>query len=57
MTTRVSGHVERASRWIYRGIWAVLVRWFKVPDHPPALPVPPGEALDAFRRQRAFCDI
>jgi membrane protein YdbS with pleckstrin-like domain len=54
MTTRVSGHVERASRWIYRGIWAVLVRWFKVPDHPPTLPVPPGEALDAFRPAEGF---
>jgi len=54
MTMRASGHVERASRWIYRGIWAVLVRWFKVPDRPPALPVPPGEALDAFRPAEGF---
>jgi membrane protein YdbS with pleckstrin-like domain len=54
MTPHVSDHVERASRWIYRGIWSVLVRWFKVPDHPPALPVPPGEALDAFRPAEGF---
>ena len=49
MTMPTSGHVERASRWIYRGIWRILVLWFKVPDRPPSLPVPPGEALDAFR--------
>jgi membrane protein YdbS with pleckstrin-like domain len=49
MTTTASGHVEQASRWIYRGIWGILVLWFKVPDRPPSLPVPPGESLDTFR--------
>ena len=47
-------HVERASRWIYRGLWAVLVRWFKVPDDPPTLPAPPGETMESFRPAEGF---
>lgn len=50
----MNSHVERASRWMYRGLWAVLVRWFKVPDHAPTLPVPPGEALESFRPAAGF---
>lgn len=50
----MSDHVERASRWIYRGIWGVLVRWFKVPDRPPELPLPPGETLEAFRPAEGY---
>jgi membrane protein YdbS with pleckstrin-like domain len=34
----VKQHVDRASRWIYTGIWAVLVNWFRVPEKPPELP-------------------
>ncbi|HVC92783.1 MAG TPA: PH domain-containing protein [Pirellulales bacterium] len=52
--TEASGRVERASRWIYLGLWSVLVLWFRVPDRPPALPVPPGETLDAFRPAEGF---
>jgi len=47
-------HVERASRWMYRGLWAVLVRWFKVPDQPPTLPVAPGETMESFRPAEGF---
>lgn len=47
-------HVERASRWMYRGLWAGLVRWFQVPDRPPTLPVPPGESLESFRPAEGF---
>ena len=54
MMAPMSDHVERASRWIYRGIWGILVRWFKVPDGAPRLPVLPGEALDAFRPAEGF---
>ncbi|HUY33925.1 MAG TPA: PH domain-containing protein [Pirellulales bacterium] len=49
-----AGRVEHASGWIYQGVWSVLVRWFRVPDRPPALPVPPGETLDAFRPALGF---
>jgi membrane protein YdbS with pleckstrin-like domain len=37
-----------ASRWVYRGVWSILVRWFHVPNEPPTLPVPAGERLDSF---------
>jgi membrane protein YdbS with pleckstrin-like domain len=35
---------ERAAERFYRGLWRVLVDWFKVPETPPALPV----AADAW---------
>jgi membrane protein YdbS with pleckstrin-like domain len=50
----VSEHVERASRWIYQGVWAVLVRWFRVPDKPPSLPVAAGDACDSFQPSEGF---
>ncbi len=40
---------ERAGAWIYRGLWAVLVRAFRVPAEPPTLPVRPGERPEIFR--------
>jgi membrane protein YdbS with pleckstrin-like domain len=46
--------VERTSRRMYRGLWAVLVRWFKVPDAPPTLPVSPGETMESFRPADGF---
>lgn len=50
----VSEHVDRASRWIYQGLWAVLVRWFRVPDRPPQLPVAAGDASESFRPAEGF---
>jgi membrane protein YdbS with pleckstrin-like domain len=29
---------ERAAAWVYEGVWGVLARWFRVPEHPPRLP-------------------
>lgn len=52
--TPLTRPVSEATRWIYQGIWLVLVHWFKVPDHPPTLPVPPGETADAFRPAEGF---
>jgi membrane protein YdbS with pleckstrin-like domain len=49
-----SGRVEQASRWIYQGLWSVLVQWFRVPEQPPTLPIPPGETLTAFRPAEGF---
>lgn len=40
--------VERACEWIYHGVWAVLVGWFRVPREPPDLPT--GGAV--VRRER-----
>jgi membrane protein YdbS with pleckstrin-like domain len=45
----VNEHVDRASRWIYSGIWAVLVEWFRVPEAPPTIP---GGATDVARSFR-----
>lgn len=50
----MTSQIERTSRWIYGGIWATLVRWFRVPDQPPSLPVRPGEQLHAFRPAPGF---
>jgi membrane protein YdbS with pleckstrin-like domain len=46
--------VKEASRWIYRGVWAVLVRWFRVPPEPPTLPVVGGELPASFRPAAGF---
>ena len=53
-TPQTTGRVEQASRWIYQGLWSVLVRWFHVPHQPPTLPVAPGETLTAFRPAEGF---
>ena len=50
----MSGHTERAASWIYTGIWAVLVKWFRVPHDPPALPAGPGEKVESFQPAPAF---
>ncbi|HOW69462.1 MAG TPA: PH domain-containing protein [Phycisphaerae bacterium] len=39
---------QRASAWIYRGLWAVLVEWFRVPAEPPTLPVQAGGPIESF---------
>jgi membrane protein YdbS with pleckstrin-like domain len=41
--------IEDTSAWLYRGIWGVLTKWFRVPDAPPTLPVAQGEHLESFR--------
>ena len=50
----MSGHSERAAAWIYTGIWAVLVKWFRVPHDPPTLPAGPGEKVESFQPAPAF---
>ena len=47
-------HVDRASRWIYSGIWAVLVRWFRVPDEPPTIPGGAADVAHSFRPAEGF---
>lgn len=47
-------HVDRASRWIYSGIWAVLVDWFRVPDEPPTLPGGTADVARSFRPAEGF---
>ena len=38
--------VERSAEWIYQGVWLILADLFKVPQHPPTLPV----GADGFYR-------
>lgn len=50
----MSGRTTRAATWMYRGIWAVLVHWFRVPGEPPTLPVRPGEMITSFCPSQGF---
>jgi len=50
----MSRRVEEATLWMYRGIWGVLTRWFRVPSEPPSLPVGAGEQVRSFRPANGF---
>ena len=50
----MSRNVERAASWMYRGVWGVLTRWFRVPQQSPTLPTIPGEQLQSFRPSEGF---
>jgi membrane protein YdbS with pleckstrin-like domain len=50
----VKQHVDRASRWIYSGIWAVLVQWFRVPEQPPTIPGGTADVAYSFRPAEGF---
>lgn len=49
--------IQAASRWVYQGIWAVLVRWFRVPPDPPTLPVLPQERLEVFHPAPGYLSL
>jgi membrane protein YdbS with pleckstrin-like domain len=49
----VSGHVDAAAAWIYRGVWATIVSWFRVPADPPTLPAT-GEAVRSIRPAEGY---
>lgn len=50
----MSGAVDRASRWIYRGVWGTLVDIFCVPDQPPTLPGRAGKPVRTFQPSEGF---
>lgn len=50
----MSRQVGAASAWMYRGIWGVLARWFRVPQGPPSLPGGPGVRVESFRPAEGF---
>jgi len=50
----MSSQVERATKWMYGGVWGILTQWFRVPDHPPTLPATPGEQIRSFRPSEGF---
>jgi len=45
---------NRPATQVYRGIWAVLARLFKVPEHPPTLLAVGGEKIESFRPAPGF---
>jgi membrane protein YdbS with pleckstrin-like domain len=46
--------LHAGTEWLYRGIWRVLVGWFRVPGQAPSLPVAAGEHLESFPPSQAF---
>lgn len=52
--TQTSPVHREAAEWVYRGIWAWLVRWLRVPDQPPTLPAHPGQLHESFQPSREF---
>ena len=52
--SRPESHVEKAADWVYRGLWRVLSNWFRVPQHPPMLPVRQGDFLRSFHPSRRY---
>jgi membrane protein YdbS with pleckstrin-like domain len=50
----VKDQVERTTAWVYKGVWGVVTRWFRVPADPPTLPAGAGERLESFRPSEAF---
>ena len=51
----MAGESETA-RQVYRGIWAVLARFFKVPERPPTLLSIGGDEIQSFRPSPRFLD-
>lgn len=50
----MSGAAERATAWVYRGIWGVLVRYLRVPDEPPGAPPGGGQVLRSVKPAPGF---
>ena len=50
----MSQSVARTTEWLYHGIWAVLVRWFRVPKDPPVLPALSHETIQTYRPADGF---
>jgi membrane protein YdbS with pleckstrin-like domain len=46
--------VQRSAEWVYRGVWLVLTEWFRVPQHPPSMPVAPGDVCYSFHPSRQY---
>jgi membrane protein YdbS with pleckstrin-like domain len=53
-TTPTAPTRHRAAEWVYRGIWGVLATYFRVPEHPPSLPIAPTETLQSFKPADGF---
>ena len=47
---------SETAKKVYRGLWAVLARFFRVPEEPPTLLAIGGEAIQSFRPSPRFLD-
>ncbi len=46
---------QRRVEWIYKGLWKGLVKWFRVPEGPPELPVSHDQRfVQSFRPSKGF---
>ena len=45
-----------SARRVYRGVWALLAHWFKVPEAPPTLTSFAGDPIESFRPSPGFLD-
>jgi membrane protein YdbS with pleckstrin-like domain len=50
----VSKAAEKATAWVYRGLWGVLVRWLRVPQEPPGIPPGSGEVVRSVKPAPGF---
>lgn len=50
----MSEKLARTSEWLYHGVWKILVRWFRVPQEPPALPSLALEPIHTYRPADGF---
>jgi len=52
----VSADNDKTVKWMYRGLWAVLTGWFKVPKIPPTLPTVEGGFIRSFHPSPRYLD-
>ena len=50
----MTGATDKATAWVYRGIWGVLVNYLRVPQDPPASPPGGGEILRSVKPASGF---
>lgn len=50
----MSRATERATAWVYRGIWGVLVRWLRVPEGQPGVPPGSGPVVRSVKPAPGF---
>ena len=46
--------VNRATAWVYGGVWAIVTALFRVPRSGPSLPVGDGESVETFHPARGY---
>lgn len=49
-----SGLARQVADGSYRGLWIILRDWFRVPEHPPSLPMTAGGTVSSFRPAEGY---